>query len=79
MGLFDRFAPVKTTAPQSSSDVEAASIAPYYSETSSIFFSGLTQATRAEAMSVPTIARALSVMQTIASLPMQTRNVATGD
>jgi hypothetical protein len=79
MGLFDKFASVKSDAPKTSSDVEAASIAPYYSETSSIFFSGFTQATRAEAMSVPTVARSLSVMQTIASLPMSTRNIATGE
>ena len=79
MGFFDSFLPVKTNAPQNTSDVEAASVAPYYSETSTLFFSGIAQATRAEAMSIPTIARALSVMQTIASLPMETRNVATGE
>jgi len=80
MGFFDLFTPpkVEAAAPAPSLDIEA-SIAPYYSETNNLFFAGVATATRAEAMSVPTVARALSIIQTIASLPMQTRNVATGE
>ena len=79
MGLFDKLLPVKTNAPENTADVEASGVAPYYAETSGMFFSGITQANRAEAMSVPTVARALSVIQTIASLPMETRNTASGE
>ena len=82
MGFRDLFVPpaVKAAPQQASTDIEAAmAIAPYYAETSSIFFSGIAQATRAEAMSVPTCARALGIIQTIASLPMHTRNTATGE
>jgi phage portal protein BeeE len=80
MGFLDFFTPtIRTAAPQESVDVAAASVAPYYSETSNIFFSGIVSATRAEAMSVPTVARCLGVMQTIGSLPLHVRNIATGE
>ena len=38
-----------------------------------------TTAERADAMSIPTIARAVGIMQTIASLPMHTRNIGSGE
>jgi HK97 family phage portal protein len=80
MGLKNILFPqVTTAAPVIPVDIEAANIAPYYSETNNLFFAGIAQASRAEAMSVPTIARSLSILQTIASLPMHTRNVATGE
>jgi len=80
MGFLDYFTPtIRTAATPESVDVAAASVAPYYSETANIFFSGIVSATRAEAMSVPTVARCLGVMQTIGSLPLHVRNVATGE
>jgi len=80
MGFFDLFAPPKVTAavPAATNDVEA-SLAPYFSENQNFYFFGIQTANRAEAMSVPTIARALSIIQTISSLPMHTRNEATGE
>jgi hypothetical protein len=58
-------------------NVDAAAIAPYYTEVGNLFlFGGVITASRAEAMSVPTCARALGIIQTIASLPMHTRNEA---
>jgi HK97 family phage portal protein len=80
MGFLDFLTPtIRTAATPESVDVAAASVAPYYSETSNIFFSGIVSATRAEAMSVPTVARCLGVMQTIGSLPLHVRNIATGE
>ena len=76
MGYFDNFVPFVKA---STIEVEAASVAPYFNETGSIFFAGTSIASRAEAMSIPTIARCLGVMQTIASLPIHVRNVATGE
>jgi HK97 family phage portal protein len=78
MGLLDLFAPRKVDAAVPA-QVDAASLAPYFQEQGQIFFSGMATATRPEAMSVPTCARALGIMQTIASLPMHTRNEATGE
>ncbi|CAB4194186.1 portal_HK97, phage portal protein, HK97 family [uncultured Caudovirales phage] len=60
------------------SQVDATAIAPYFSDPNNIFFGGVLTATREEAMSVPTIARALSIFQTMASLPMNTREIKTG-
>jgi HK97 family phage portal protein len=60
------------------SQVDAMAIAPYFSDPNNIFFGGALTATREAAMSVPTIARALSIMQTISSLPMHTREIGTG-
>jgi HK97 family phage portal protein len=81
MGYFDLFTPkVKAAVPVEASNVDAAAIAPYYSEVGNLFlFGGIVTASRAEAMSVPTCARALGIIQTIASLPMHTRNEATGE
>jgi HK97 family phage portal protein len=80
MGLKDVLFPTMSMAtdPTQSPDVEA-SIAPYYPENQNFYFYGIQAAGRAEAMSVPTVARALGVIQTIASLPMTTRNDATGE
>ena len=81
MGYFDLFTPKpKTAVTVEASNVDAAAVAPYYSEVGNLFlFGGIVTASRAEAMSVPTCARALSIIQTIASLPMHTRNEATGE
>ena len=82
MGFSDLFTRAKVSAavPADSQKVDAASIAPYYSEIGNLFlFGGIVNASRAEAMSVPTVARALGIVQTIASLPMHTRNQATGE
>ena len=79
MGLFDLFVPrVAAAVPAAPVDVDA-SLAPYFNENGNFFFAGIQLATRAEAMSVPTVARALAISQTIASLPMHTRNEATGE
>jgi HK97 family phage portal protein len=78
MGLFDALLPRKVDAAVPA-EVDAASLAPYFQEQGQIFFAGIATATRPEAMSVPTCARALGIMQTIASLPMHTRNEATGE
>ncbi len=79
MGLFDLFVPKVTAAVTAEPlDVDA-SLAPYFTENNNFYFYGIAQANRAEAMSVPTVARALSIMQTIASLPLHTRNEATGE
>ena len=81
MGFFDLFAPkVDAAVPAKPIDVDAAAIAPYYSEVGNLFlFGGVVTASRAEAISVPTVARALGIIQTIASLPMHTRNEGTGE
>ena len=81
MGLFDLFTPkVDAAVPVEAASVDAAAIAPYYTEVSNLYFlGGVVTATRAEAMSVPTCARALGIIQTIGSLPMHTRNEATGE
>jgi HK97 family phage portal protein len=81
MGFFDLFTPkVEAAVPVEATNVDAAAIAPYYSEIGNLFlFGGIVTASRAEAMSVPTCARALGIIQTIASLPMHTRNEATGE
>jgi hypothetical protein len=79
MSLFDLFKPkVAAAVPAAPADVEA-SIAPFFPENNNFYFFGIATANRAEAMSVPTVARALSIIQTIASLPMHTRNEATGE
>jgi HK97 family phage portal protein len=78
MGLLDLFAPRKVDAAVPA-EVDAASLAPYFQEQGQLFFAGIAMATRAEAMSVPTCARALGIIQTISSLPMHTRNEATGE
>ncbi len=64
MGLFDLFATKADTAvPVEASNVDAAAIAPYFSEVGNLFlFGGVITASRAEAMSVPTCARALSII-----------------
>jgi HK97 family phage portal protein len=56
-----------------------ASLQPYYAGQAPLFYLSDTTATRAEAMSVPTINRACSIIQTIGSLPMNVRNEATGE
>jgi hypothetical protein len=81
MGFTDLFTRKAATAvPVEAANVDAAAIAPYYSEIGNLFlFGGIVTASRAEAMSVPTVARALGIIQTISSLPMHTRNEATGE
>jgi HK97 family phage portal protein len=79
MGLFDLFVPkVAAAVPVAPLDVDA-SLAPYFTENNNFYFYGIQSANRAEAMSVPTVARALGIIQTISSLPMHTRNEATGE
>ena len=79
MGLFDSFVTTRVAAADPvTPDVEA-SLAPYFTENNNFYFYGIQTANRAEAMSVPTIAGALGVIQTISSLPMHTRNEATGE
>jgi HK97 family phage portal protein len=80
MGFTDLFARKATTAaPVEAARVDAAAIAPYFTEQSQLFFSGVTSAIRSEAMTIPTVARSLGIIQTVASLPMHTRNEATGE
>ena len=79
MGLFDLFTEPKPAAAVTAAAVDAAAIAPYYPEQGSLFFAGVTAAFRSEAMTIPTIARSLGIIQTVASLPMHTRNEATGE
>jgi hypothetical protein len=79
MGLFELFLPQKPKPAVTAASVDAAAIAPYYPEQGQLFFSGVTSAIRSEAMTIPTVARALGIIQTIASLPMHTRNEATGE
>jgi HK97 family phage portal protein len=78
MSFFDLLVPRKVDAAVPA-EVDAASLAPYFQEQGQMFFAGIATATRAEAMSVPTCARALGIIQTVASLPMHTRNEATGE
>jgi HK97 family phage portal protein len=72
MGLFSR----KVEAAQL--ETVDASLQPYYAGQAPLFYLSDTTATRAEAMSVPTINRACSIIQTIGSLPMHVRNEGTG-
>jgi HK97 family phage portal protein len=80
MGLLDFFVPsyIKAAVPALTNDVEA-SLQPLYPEASPFFAITGTTASRTEAMTVPTIARSLGIIQTIASLPMHCRNIATGE
>ena len=73
MGLFNR----KVEAAQL--DTVDASLQPYYTGQAPLFYLSDTTASRAEAMSVPTINRACSIIQTIGSLPMHVRNEGTGE
>ena len=61
MAFIDLFTRKATAAvPVEATNVDAAAIAPYYSEIGNLFlFGGIVTASRAEAMSVPTCARAL--------------------
>ena len=78
MGFLDSFVPRKVeAAAQPVVDVDA-SLQPYYAGQAPLFYLSDTTASRAEAMSVPTINRAVSIIQTIGSLPMHVRNEGTG-
>jgi HK97 family phage portal protein len=79
MGFFDSFVPTRVAAADPTAPDVEASLAPYFTENNNFYFYGIQTANRAEAMSVPTVARALGVIQTISSLPMHTRNEATGE
>lgn len=73
MGLFNR----KVEAAQL--DSVDASLQPYYGNAVALFGITASSATREEAMTVPTIYRSCSVMQTIGSLPLVARNEGTGE
>jgi HK97 family phage portal protein len=73
MGLFNR----KLEAAQL--DSVDASLQPYYGNAVALFGITASSATREEAMTVPTIYRSCSVMQTIGSLPLVARNEGTGE
>lgn len=77
MGFFDWVAP-KVEAAQPIVDVEAG-LQPFYTGMQPLFYLSDTTATRAEAMTIPTINRACSIMQTIGSLPLVQRNEGTGE
>ena len=79
MGLFDRLRTIETVAPQPSADV-AASLAPVNTlDSINNFFRSGNTATREEAMSIPTVARARNIISSsIASLPIITRDKASG-
>ena len=79
MGFFDAFVPVRPVAVTAATNDIDASLAPLYPEASPFFAITGTSASRAEAMTVPTIARSLGIIQTVASLPMHCRNIATGE
>lgn len=79
MGFLDAFVPRKVEAAQQQPIVDVdASLQPYFAAQIPQFFLSDTTATRAEAMSVPTINRACSIIQTIGSLPMNVYNEGTG-
>lgn len=59
--------------------IVAADLAPFNNETLGAWYTGTCWVTRAEAITVPTIARCRGIFTTIASLPMHVRNVATGE
>jgi HK97 family phage portal protein len=80
MGIRDLFASkVEAVAPSQNSDIEA-SVSPVFALDSIYTFNGgATQATREEAMSVPTIARARGIIcSSIASIGLQVRDNSTG-
>jgi hypothetical protein len=80
MGLLDRFT-LKATAPAPTNDVEA-SLAPVPTYDSFYGFPGVYNynATREQAMSIPTIARARGIIcSSIASIPIILRDRSTGE
>ena len=80
MGIRDLFASkVEAVAPSRNSDIEA-SVSPVFALDSIYAFNGgATQATREEAMSIPTIARARGIIcSSIASIGLQLRDNTTG-
>jgi HK97 family phage portal protein len=77
MGFLDSFVPRKVEAAQP--ETVDASLQPYFGNSMGIWYTTDTTATRQEAMSVPTINRACSIIQTIGSLPMVARNEGTGE
>ena len=78
MGFFDLFTPTVKAA-VTAAHVDAANVAPFFAPTGQVLFGTYTSATRIEAMTVPSVARALNIIQTIGSLPLHTRNEATGE
>ena len=71
---------VKLNAVPSPIDISAADLAPFNTTDSRNIFAGNLTATRAQAMSVPAISRARSIIcSTIASLPMEQRIKSTGE
>lgn len=78
MGLFDAFRTTTTAVAEPVVDIEAASLQPYNVDTAGVWFGDAPLVTRAEAMSVPTIARARGIITTaISSLPLETYNEGT--
>lgn len=73
MGLFSR------NVEAAQLETVDASLQPYYGNAMALFGIAATTATREEAMTVPTIYRSCSVMQTIGSLPLHARNEGTGE
>jgi HK97 family phage portal protein len=80
MGLFDRFKLTAEAAPSANSDVSA-SLAPLPSIDSLYPFFGLAHdATREQAMSVPTIARGRGIIcSSLAAIPIKLRDRSTGE
>jgi HK97 family phage portal protein len=81
MAILDRFRTVQTNAPFASPDVSAADLAPVQN-LNAIFspFGGYVTATREEAMSIPTIARARNIIcSAISSIPFVLRDRTTGE
>lgn len=79
MKLKDFFAAPVPSIPSATPQIMAADIEPWNNDNLGAFYAGVPFVTRAEAMSVPTVARCIGVFKTIASLPMHTRIIATGE
>ena len=79
MKLKDFFAAPVPSIPSATPQIMAADLAPWNNDNLGAWFAGTAIVTRAEAMSVPTVARCMGVFKTIASLPLHTRITATGE
>lgn len=80
MGFFDRILGTTVTASEQTPTIDVeASLAPYYPEAQPFFGISGTTTTRTEAMTVPTIARSLQIIQTVGTLPMECKNEMTGE
>ena len=81
MGLLDRFKLTADAAPSASTHDAAASLAPVPTIDSLYPFFGLAHdATREQAMAIPTVARGRGIIcSSIASLPIELRDRSTGE